>query len=238
MVAFGDIYRTLEPLSSTRHASWGLKTDTGRFAFAASLEQVPILVGEFAKAALHYPIVFTGTGRAPFVACGLPGTGNLFVGADGAYDPDVYIPAFLRRYPFALAETAEGGEALAVCVDVGSDLVSATPDLPFFKNGAATPVTREALDLLAGFEQERRETDAFVELLKALRLFQPKAASGPTADGGSAAIANYHGLDESRLAPVILDAVGEVNARKPIAAAYAQLLSENNWGRLINRIRR
>ena len=48
---------------------------------------------------------------------------NLFVDADGAFDYRAYIPAYVRRYPFVLAND-ETQDRMIVCIDRGSDLLS------------------------------------------------------------------------------------------------------------------
>ncbi|NIR58894.1 MAG: SapC family protein, partial [Gammaproteobacteria bacterium] len=58
----------------------------------------------FASAGLDYPIIFTGPDRVPLAVLGMRAGQNLFIGDDGVYEPNRYVPAFIRRYPFVFAE--------------------------------------------------------------------------------------------------------------------------------------
>jgi hypothetical protein len=84
---------------------------------------VPLTVTEFAPAALTFPVIFAGDDRVPLAVMGLNTGENLFIGADGSIEPNVYIPAYIRRYPFVLAND-DTQDRLIVCIDRGSDLLA------------------------------------------------------------------------------------------------------------------
>mgnify|MGYP002144979420 CR=1 FL=1 len=68
----------------------------------------PLTVTEFANAALSFPIIFVGDEKTPVAALGLNAGENLFIDAEGAYDTGVYIPAYIRRYPFVFSRSDDG----------------------------------------------------------------------------------------------------------------------------------
>ena len=79
----------------------------------------PLSASEFADAGRHYPIVFVGdetNGFHPAALVGLEEGSNLFVSAAGEWMPGAYVPAFARRYPFALG-TTPGQDGLVVYLD-------------------------------------------------------------------------------------------------------------------------
>src|SRR3954463_1027368 len=87
----------------SRNAHAGLRTPTGRSeAAAAGQHLIPIVVSEFRKAAIQYPIVFAKnpeTGRfAPYVLVGLASEENLFW--SGTELDVAYVPLNVRRQPF------------------------------------------------------------------------------------------------------------------------------------------
>ena len=77
---------------------------------------VPLTVGEFPIAGIYYPIIFAGDRYQPLAVMGMRQGSNLFVGADGAFEVGAYIPAYIRRYPFVLAND-QAREQLVVCID-------------------------------------------------------------------------------------------------------------------------
>ena len=66
------------------------------YAFTAGAHIVPLLVTEFAPAALCYPIIFMGQDKMPVAVTGVNANENLFVDAHGAYAADAYLPAYVR----------------------------------------------------------------------------------------------------------------------------------------------
>ena len=132
-----QFYAGAEPLDRNRHAGLRLRPHAG-FAFAASANAVPLLIGEFALAAVSMPIVFAGQGDVarPVVVTGLRQGRNLFVGADGAWAKGVHIPAHLRRVPFLLltAPAAPGAETDAPRLLLGID-----PHSPRFSEDPTEP---------------------------------------------------------------------------------------------------
>src|ERR1035437_831034 len=75
-------------------------------AFCNNLNAIPISYTEFSVACRDYPLVFAsgdnGQSFAPVAVLGLAGGENLFL-AHGAWDRNVYLPAYVRRYPFCMA---------------------------------------------------------------------------------------------------------------------------------------
>src|SRR5882724_9711162 len=105
----------LVELSREEHSE--LKINPGLAeASAARQHLIPIVVSEFRKAAIQYPIVFAKnpeTGRfAPYVLTGLTPEENLFW--TGTELDVAYVPLNVRRQPFYV-----GGES-ALCVDLDS----------------------------------------------------------------------------------------------------------------------
>jgi len=67
------------------------------------------------RAQRHYPIVFTGTGKPyPAAVLGLRVDQNLFIGPDGRWVEGIYVPAYVRRYPFVFIEAPEDKLILAI----------------------------------------------------------------------------------------------------------------------------
>jgi hypothetical protein len=107
-------YKNLTLLQKDQHADFGLRTRT-ELGFARTTHAVPLTVDEFAAAQKHFPIVFgSGEGAVPLALVGLQEGQNLFVGEDGTWAPNVYIPAYIRRYPFLLVKENPEAQVLSL----------------------------------------------------------------------------------------------------------------------------
>jgi len=231
-------YGKPEPLSRDLHGKIGLRRVEKPFGFAAKTNVVPLTVGEFGMAALSYPIIFAGDRYQPLAVMGVGQGTNLFVSEDGAFEVGAYIPAYIRRYPFVLANDQARGQ-LVVCIDRASSLLGEDCELPFFdEKGEATEYTNGCIEFCNNFETEGRRTEAFVNLMKELDLFEIKTASVATTNpDGSAGepqkIAEYFGVSEEKLKALPQAKLHELVANGAVAAMYAHINSLIGWERLV-----
>src|SRR3981189_953181 len=118
----------LVELSRQEHS--GLKINPGLAeASAARQHLIPIVVSEFRKAAIQYPIVFAKnpeTGRfGAYVLNGLEPEENLFW--SGTTLDVAYVPLNIRRRPFfvGMANAAAGAKDNVLCIDIESPCLTA-----------------------------------------------------------------------------------------------------------------
>jgi hypothetical protein len=163
-------YKSPEPLNPEAHGRLGLNPSATPFLFAKGSQAVPMIVGEFGPASLSYPIVFAGQECQPLAVMGVRLNENLFIDDNGAFPFGVYVPAFIRRYPFVFA-TGDDLDQLIVCIDRAADTVAENAQVPFFIGREPSPFTRQCMEFCSNFEAERRKTEEFVKLLKDLDLF-------------------------------------------------------------------
>lgn len=162
------LYSGLLPLSSTEHKDWKARP-MSTAPFLVGVHAVPLTAEEFGTAVRHYPIVFSvGDTPVPLALMGLNEGVNLFVDDEGRLlDGDVYIPAYIRRYPFFLARLRAESEDLSLCVDPGAGIVGPFEDgEPIFVDGEPTEAIKSVLAFCEQFEQAWQKTGAFVEELK------------------------------------------------------------------------
>ncbi|MGZ3278693.1 MAG: SapC family protein [Caulobacteraceae bacterium] len=230
-------YVAPEPLSKEAHAGLGIKNLENPYAFTARTHLVPLTVTEFGPAALCYPIIFIGAEKTPVAVMGVNADENLYVDERGAYAQDAYLPAYVRRYPFVLANDA-AAQRMVVCIDTKAPMISNAPDAPFFENGEPSAFTKGAIDFCNNFEQEAQRTLSFVNLLKELDLFEEKTATytPPGADGQPTTpqtIAVYQGVSEAKLNALPADKLKELSTNGALSQVYAHLISLFGWDRLI-----
>ncbi|HVY33552.1 MAG TPA: SapC family protein [Caulobacteraceae bacterium] len=230
-------YSRPEPLSKETHGALGLKPTENPYAFTAATHLVPVMVTEFAPTALCYPIIFVGEQKSPVAVLGVNANENLFVDAHGAYAPDSYLPAYIRRYPFVLANDAEA-QRMIVCIDRNAPMISDKPEFPFFLNGELSEYTKNAVEFCNNFESEAQRTQSFVALLTELDLFETKKAffSPPPINGVAQepqVVAEYQGVSEDKLNALPPAKFAELRDNGALAQIYAHLVSLLGWDRLI-----
>jgi hypothetical protein len=240
-------YKQLEPFSNENHGGLGLSLHPNPFAYLARTYAVPITADEFQQAALCYPIVFAKQSKTPLALMGpFPGV-NVFVAQDGAMDPEAYVPAFARRYPF-LPVAAEGPRdplggsgRMLLCIDRAAKSISDRPEFPFFENGQPSQSTKDAIQACNEFEELARRTRDFIRLLEQHDLFENMELSVPRAnpDGTPAApqkLDDCLRISEEKLNALPNDAYIKLRDIGIPGLAYAHLLSLGLWPKLLSRV--
>ena len=220
------MYEKLVPVTKARHAGKKIKQVEG-FAFASKFHIASIMAHEFSRASAIYPVVFledkTKDEFRPVVLMGLEAGENLFVDANQKWEAS-YVPAIIRRYPFALASTGEEGK-FTVCIDEGSELVNDSEGVDLF-NAEGEPA--EALENVKRYLAELQQMDAFTrdfcKYMAEHNLFTPLNMRVRQADQ----IKNINGcyvVNEERLNNLSSERFIEMREKGYLPAIYAQLVS-------------
>jgi hypothetical protein len=208
------------------------------FRFATGLNSAPLACTEFAHAARHYPIVFAGASIdavVPAALIGLRAGQNLMVDADGHWADGMYVPAFLRRYPFVLAEREEGAGDFTVCLDTAhAGIVEGGEEgEPLFAaDGGNSALLDNAMRFLQEYQLHLARTRQFVKTVASHGLLVARQINVQTAEGQSHALDGFHVIDEERLAALKGKAVQELLKSGDLGWIYAHLLSLGNIDRL------
>ncbi|MDZ4306252.1 SapC family protein [Allopontixanthobacter sp.] len=161
-------YKDLMPLNSRDHASWkGKPADTA--PWLVGQHAIPLTVDEFVQAQRDFPIVFSsGENPLPLALMGLNEGVNTFVNDAGKIDDPIYIPAYIRRYPYMLAKLTPDTEDLSLCFDPTADSIGEFEEgnALFDEDGKPSPWTTEILQFCERFEQAGARTKSFIEELK------------------------------------------------------------------------
>ena len=160
-------YKNLVPLSQQEHAGWRYQ-QLQKADFLRNEHAVPLTIDEFAVAQRYFPIIFSsGDNPVPLALMGLNEGINTFVDDEGKITEDVYVPAYVRRYPFLLARLRPDSDELSLCVDPDSGGIAQSDEgETIFEGEEISPYTKELLTFLEGFEQAGQRTGAFVQELK------------------------------------------------------------------------
>ena len=223
-------------LSREEHGAYGINPVPHPFSFCANVRAVPLVVGEMALAARSYPIVFhEATGMIPLAVVGIVDEINLFVDENGLWDAEAYVPAYVRRYPFAVA-SEQGGDRFAIVIDMAFKGLSMTPQNPFFVGGEPTAATQQMIEFCQGYENDRRMSEQLLKQFEAYDLVTPQQAQfTPPNSQENVVFANYYGIDEERLRELPDDKFLELRRNGLLGIAHAQLWSMGNWRLLMQK---
>jgi len=231
-------YTNPEPLDAQRHAKLGMNNSDNPYSFAANQHFIPLHVGEFGPAAVHYPIVFVGDERTPIAVMGVRQGENLFVAADGTYRLGVYVPSFIRRYPFVGARDDQA-QRMVICIDRDSKLwTENNPDVKLFENGEPSEFTKNCIEFCSQFDRDRAITESFIKLLTDLDLFIPQQTNftprNPDGTNGDPVlVAEYFAVSTEKLNALPAEKLAELRTNGALAQIYAHLTSQFGWDRVV-----
>jgi hypothetical protein len=226
-------YDNPRPLDAVRDADLKVREITD-LSFARDANTIPINLVEFTQAARHYPIGFVGDAALPAAIVGLQKQ-NLFIDDEGLWKPGVYVPAFVRRYPFIFAETNEADQ-FSLCIDDDPRAVSVTQGRPLFLDGKPAPLINHALDFCRSFQMAARETDAFVKAIKKSGILVERKAETRLAEGASFTLAGFKAVDPERLRKLPARTLALWNEKNWLAPIFFHIQSMTNWNDLMELI--
>jgi hypothetical protein len=221
-------YNALEPLNSGQHGKMKIRR-IEKASMMGQTHAVPVTVDEFALLQRAYPIVFSAGGDpVPLALMGLNEGQNVFLDENGIpHDPNIYIPAYMRRYPFLLARLRPDSDELSLCFDPTSGAVGEFDEgEPLFDGDEPSEATKAILAFCEQFETAGQRTAAFIEELKKSELLmdgevaiQPEGAPQPFVYRG------FRMIDEEKLRELRGDELRRMNQSGLLALIYAHLFS-------------
>ncbi len=174
-------YNNPKLLSRDEHQALKLVASSN-YAFAQNVASVPVVISELAVASAHYPIVFVqgakengAEPRQPMAMALLSTVAdrNDFVGEDGSWRADTYIPAYVRRYPFVFASDGSS-DNLVLCADLSSDRLSEDNGEPLFTDGQPSETTSRVLTFCNDFQRDYAMTEQWIRKLVDMDLLTPQ----------------------------------------------------------------
>ena len=222
------LYSGLEPLNRQAHGDKKMH----RLDSIPAVNQahaIPVTVDEFMLAGRFYPIIFSaGEQPVPLALMGLHEGANTFFDADGMLvDRSVYVPAYLRRYPFMLARLTEATDQLSLCFDPTSNAIGDFDDgEALFDGDNPSQATNEILAFCEQFEQVGQRTGAFMSELQSMGLLmdgevaiQPEGSEQPFVYRG------FQMVDEAKFRDLRGDELRKMNQSGSLALVMAHLFS-------------
>jgi hypothetical protein len=221
-------YNNVEPLNSTQHGKMKVRTIL-RMPQVAQTHAIPVTVDEFTLVQRHFPIVFSvGDNAIPIALFGLNEGVNVFLDADGRpLDSSVYMPAYIRRYPFLLARLRPDSDELSLCFDPTANAVGDFDEgQALFDGDQPTEATKAILQFCEQFEAAGQRTAAFVdELVKADLLMDGEVAIQPEGFEQPFVYRGFRMVDEEKIRNLRGDELRKMNQSGILPLIYAHLFS-------------
>jgi len=228
------IYDTVVPVTRDQHRDLAVKP-TGGYGFARETNSVPLVAGEFGLTALTYAIVFgqTNDGVIPAAILGSRDNENVFIDADGNWVPNIYIPAFIRRYPFVFGSD-DKNETFTLMVDEKFPGLNnkGEGERLFDEKGEQTDFLKNIMSFLTEYQGQVQATRAFSNKMTELGLLEGAEAHIPTSEDPERRLRGFQIISREKLRALPADKVGELNASGELELIYLHLLSLNNLQKL------
>ncbi len=226
------LYKDIKALNRDEHKALKLKS-ADDCAFAAGTHLVPLAGLEFFQAARHYPILFIGQGDQlmPIALLGLQEGHNSFLDAEQKWQANTYVPAFVRRYPFVLAQ--DDADNFTVCFDAAYSGWNEEEGRELFgSEGENSGYLDEMIQFLQNFTHEMERTRELVKTLNELELLAPRTLQLTHPSGESFVLRDFHAVDEARFAQLTDEQVLSLHKSGFLGWVYAHLMSLGNSNQL------
>ncbi len=191
-------------LNSEAHRSVRVRSEPSAL-YGDNQRFVPLVVGEFSLAAIHYPILLSKDAETgAFYSGAMLGFDvgeNLFLTEGGGQE--AYRPLNLQRGPFFTA-----GSDLAI--DLDSPRIDAAEGQTLFgEAGEPTPYLRSIMTMMLDLHPGLERTKLFIKTLMELKLVEPVTIDARFDDGTKREVIGLYTIDQSVLRglpdPVIID---------------------------------
>lgn len=221
-------YGGLQPLSSQLHGKF--HTKPGETApFLAKTHAIPITVDEFVSVQRFCPIVFSvGDNPVPLALMGLNEGVNVFIDDEGKVVSEVYMPAYVRRYPWMLARLSPQAQELTLCFDPTSGLVGEFEEgsALFDEEGKPNDVTNQVLKFCEEFELSAQRTQAFMkDLLEAELLMDGEVTIQPAEAPQPFIYRGFQMVNEEKFRELRGDELRKMNQNGMLPLVMAHLFS-------------
>lgn len=228
-------YKSPRPLEAARDGKLTVRGDMGA-GFAREGNAIPLNIVEFAIAARHYPIVFAREApHLPVAICGIrPGT-NVYVGPDSNWERGLYVPAYVRRYPFILMENRDEQQFI-LCVDEGSGLLVEGNDRRLFDDaGKPSELTNRALEFCRAFHANHLATQAMMTALAERGLLTENTTEIKLPDDRQIKMQGYMVVDREKFDALPDEVFLDWRKRGWLPVIYSHLISLSNWPQVLQR---
>lgn len=220
-------YNDLQPLNAGQHGTMKLKRMV-TIAGVSETHAIPVTVEEFTHVQRTFPIIFSaGDEPVPLALMGLNEGINTFIDAEGKpIGEPVYMPAYLRRYPFILARLNPESDELSLCVDPTSGVLSEDDGEALFDGDQPSELTKNILTFCEQFETAGLRTQAFMtDLMASGLLMEGEVSIQPDGVDQPFLYRGFKMVDEEKLRDLRGDELRKMAQSGMLPLIYAHLMS-------------
>ncbi|WP_257280787.1 SapC family protein [Endozoicomonas sp. ISHI1] len=224
-------YKDPAPLNRDLHKALRYQS-SGDYSFTDSVNSVPLTGIEFFEASRDMPVLFSkdDEGRFfPLALLSLMDAGHKQLDGEGRWE-DSYVPAFVRRYPFAL--TDEG----TVCFDKESAQIGGEEGEALFNDeGENSETLNNIIQFLNNYDQQYKNTRAYCDECSELELFSPFNLQVMADKDNPLRLEGLYVIDEKKLAELQEEKINDWFKAGWLAWSYAHLHSLGALRRLLRK---
>jgi SapC len=219
----------LVELSRSAHSGLRIRPELAEAA-AAEQHLIAVVVSEFRKAAIQYPIVFAKhpeTGRFdPYVLNGLGLQENLFW--SGTELDVAYVPLNVRRQPFYV------GADNALCIDLDHPAVDPSGAKTVMEpDGSDSGYLKGILSILGELVTGKERTEQFIASLLSLDLLAPIVLDIVLDDKTPLLLEGLYGIDEDKFRQLDEREIARLRQAGHLDLIYCVLIASGQIFKLI-----
>jgi hypothetical protein len=223
---------TLVALNSKTHQGLGIDKEKVE-SQAGNLHMVPVVLSEFLKLSLQYPIVITKNQDTGLFACvalfGLEKGENLFF-KEGMWET-LYLPLHVRRQPFFVAKSEGVDDRFIICIDMGhSSLKKENSDVEkveklFDLDGKETSYLTDVKNILAELFDGEKATKMFIDDLLSQNLLEPLQLQITLENKSSVRVDGLYTINEQTLNKLTSSQLFALHKRNYLHPIYTMITS-------------
>lgn len=227
----------LVPLNNEAHRELKIASENID-AIGANERMVPVVVSEFLKLSVQYPIVLTknaDTGLfVPVVLTGFKEDENLFW--TGKRWDALYVPLNIRRQPFFIGHSDQPEGGYTICVDMESNCVSLeNGERIFDSNGKDTEYYAKAKIQLANLLEGELQTQDFIKTLAGMNLFTALGLEISFVNDEKEKLHSLYTIDEKILDALSNEDITQLHEKKYLKPLFIMMSSLSHIYTLVER---
>lgn len=221
--AYGDIVYSDLTLINRHTMSNAAINKNPWISIAPSTQKIPVHLAEFKQICHFLPIVFSPVGKPMPIAISSLKVGENPLVENGEWRQDTYIPAAIRRYPFALADVNNDGKRILY---IDSAALSDThPERLFTESGENTERLTQAIEQCKTYDQHIHKTEGVVDLIESLGLFKDTQLVITMADGSEQSSGTFKIIDIKKYAALNDEQIVLLHKSQALWAIHAHIIS-------------
>lgn len=211
-----------------------LKVDTSLIdAQGAHEKMVPVVVSEFLKLAVQYPITFTKNAETgQFVCVALLGFEENLFWQDNRWQA-IYVPLNIQRQPFFIGQE---NNTPIICINPESPVLNKNTGEPLFSDaGTASDYLNRMQEILGELIRGEAQTKQFIAALNEYKLIMPMSLDITFANQTEKKVQGLYTIDDAKLSALDKEALFSLHQRGYLQAIYTMISSTSQIYSLIQK---